>query len=171
MSSSVQAGSAASETVDHVPVSNSPADAPASFTSYSPPPVEKKPSHLHWWVIVLLVLAAPMLLALLSVPFSIVMAIASFIFGFAVAGVSLIGAGIASIISVPFAIFTGIGNAVLAFGVGLVSIGFGIIFLLVTINLVKVIFKGIRFVWGRLFKREDRRYYSYDGGINHGGQQ
>ena len=171
MSNSVQVGSAASEAVDHVPVSNSPADGTASFTPYSPPPVEKSSSFPRWWIIVLLVLAAPMLLALLSVPFSIIMAIASFIFGFAVAGVSLIGAGIASIISVPFVIFSGVGNAVLAFGVGLMSIGFGIIFLLVTITLVKAIFKGLRFVWGRLTNREGRREYSYDGGAFNGGQQ
>ena len=173
MSDSIQFGASTSEVVDaeHVPVSNSPANSSANYTPYSPPPIAKTSSHLRWWVIVLLILAAPMLLALLSVPFSIVMAIASFVFAFAVTGVSLIGAGFASLISVPFIIGTGIGQAVLTGGVGLMSIGFGIIFLLVTIALVKAIFKGLRFVWERLFKREKRHEYGFDGGIYSGQQQ
>ena len=171
MSSSAQTGTATSEVADHVPVSNSPSGVTASYTPYMPPPIEKTSSFPRWWVIILLVLASPMLLAFLSVPLSIVMAIASFIFAFGVAGVSLIGAGFASLISAPFAISTGIGNAVLASGVGLMSIGFGIIFLLVTVYSVKAIFKGLRFVWGRFFKRKDRREYGFEGGINHGGQQ
>ena len=168
MSSSVQVGSAAGGVVGHVPVSNSPADGTARYAPYTPHPVEKSTSFPRWWVIVLLVLASPMLLALLSVPFSIVMAIASFVFAFAITGVSLIVAGFASLISVPFVIVTGIGNAVLTFGIGLVSIGVGMIFLIVTIKLVKAIFKGLKFVWGRLFKRETRHEYGFNGGINYG---
>ena len=132
---------------------------------------EKESSFPRWWVIVLLILAAPMLLALLSVPFSIIIAIASFVFAFAVTGVSLIGAGIASLISVPFVITSGINQAVLAGGTGLMSIGFGIIILYATIKLAQAIFKGLSFIWRRLFSRKNRHEYSHDRGANYGQQQ
>ena len=173
MSSPVQIDSATGEAVDalQIPVSNSPTDSSASFTPYSPPPAERKLSFPRWWVIVLIILAAPMIIALLSVPFSIMMAIASFVFALAVTGVALIGAGIASLISIPLVITANFGSAVFIGGMGLMNIGFGIIFLVVNIKLVKFLLKGLKFVWRKLFKRENKHAHGFDGGVEHGRQQ
>ena len=175
MSNSVQVNGSTSEEVATVvepfQAHNAPPGDSAGFTPYSPPPAEKAPSFPKWWIIVLIILAAPMLLALLSIPFSIIMAIASFIFALAVTGVSLIGAGIASLISVPFVMATEFGSAVFIGGMGLMSIGFGIIFLIVNIKLVKVLFKGLKFVRRRLLKREGEHGQGYNGRFEHGRQQ
>ena len=127
----------------------------------------EKPPFLRWWVIVLIILAAPMIITLLSVPFSIIMAVLGLVFGIAVAGISLVGAGVASLISVPFIITTSVGSAVLAGGIGLMSLGFGILFLIATTQLIRVVFSGLRFLWKRLARRE----YGYDGRAVNGQQQ
>ena len=140
------------------------------FAPYTPPRTEEKSFSFRWWMIVLIILAAPMILALLSVPFSIIIAIASFIFGIAAAGVSLIGAGLAALVTVPFVVFTDLPSAALAGGAGLMSIGFGILFLYATIELVKLLVKGLKFVWRKLFNRRDKHYHSFDGGTHYGQQ-
>ena len=175
MSNPVQVNSSAGEAVTTVVETSHAHNAPpgdsVSFTPYSPPPAERTSSFPRWWVIVLIILAAPMLLALLSIPFSIIMAIGSFIIALAVTGVSLIGAGIAGLISVPFIITTEFGSAVFVGGMGLVSIGFGIIVLLVNIKLVKILFIGLKFVWSKLYNHGNKHDFSFDGGFGYGRQQ
>ena len=124
-------------------------------------------SKFRWWVIVLIILAAPMILALLSVPLSIVMAIVVFVFGIAAAAISLIGAGIAGLVSVPFIITTSVGSAVLTGGIGLMSLGFGILLFIATVQIVKLIIGGIKFLWSRLVRRE----HVVEGGAVNGQQQ
>ena len=172
MSNSVQMDRSKGETVTlDAPQSNAPVREPVGFTPYSPACAEEKPTIFRWWVIVLIILAAPMLLAFLSIPFSIIMAIGGFVFGLGLAGVSLIAAGIASLISVPLVIFASFGSGVLIGGLGLMSIGFGILFLIATTKLVKFIFGGSKFLWRKISGRGSKREYGFDGGTMYGQQQ
>ena len=128
---------------------------------------EKKPSFPRWVIVMLIILAIPvglpLMISLLVVPISLV-------FSFAVAGFAAIVAGIASLISVPFVVFSDFGSGVFIFGTGLMSIGFGIILILVNYNLVKFLFRGVKYIWNKLINREDKHGYgnNFEGGVAHG---
>ena len=137
---------------------------------------EKKP-FFRWWVIVLIVLAIPVglpiLISLLAVPFSIIITLALIIISFAVAGIFSIIAGAVSLIAVPIIVFSDVASAVFVGGLGLVSMGIGIILLIVNIKLVNVLYRGLKFLWRKIFKRKDKfeHDYSYDRGAQYDGQQ
>ena len=181
MSNSVQIGGVASETttVDVEPSQafNSPKDDSTRFTTYSPPFAEKKPFFLRWWVIVLIILAIPVglpiVISLLAVPFALIVALASIVISFAVAGLVSIVAGIASLFAVPIIVFSDFRSAVFVGGMGLMSIGIGIIFLIINTKLVDILYRGLKFLWRKLFKRKDiyKHDYSYDRGTQYDGQQ
>ena len=138
---------------------NAPDGGASPMAAYSLPASDKTSSPFRWWIIALVILAAPIglpiLLALLSVPFSIIMALASIVFSLAMAGVAFIAAGAISVFSVPFIIFTEPGSAVFIGGIGLVGIGLGIIILIANIKLAKMLFGGLKFVGGKIFKKKE----------------
>ena len=125
---------------------------------------EKKP-FFRWWVIVLIVLAIPVglpvLISLLAIPLSLIAALASIVISLAVAGLVSIVAGIASIIAVPFIISSNFASAVFVGGLGLMSLGIGIIFLIVNTKLVDALYRGLKFLWKKIFKRKEKYEHDY----------
>ena len=135
----------------------SPAADSSKHEYYREPSAERK-SYFKWWVIVLIVLAAPvglpLLVSLLAIPFSIIISFLAIIVSIAIAGIGSIIAGAVSLVAVPLVVFTDIASAVFICGLGLMAIGFGICLLILNTKLTNAMYLVIKFLWRKLFRRK-----------------
>ena len=123
------------------------------YVPYSPTPPEK-PHFPRVWIIILAVFAIPIglpiLMALLSIPFSIFIGAVTVFIALFFAGAALILSGIAGIASVPMLLFSDFGSGVFTGGMGLISIGIGILIVVMISRLFSVFFNFLALCMKRL---------------------
>lgn len=110
------------------------------------------------WLVFLGILATPIALPLalviIAVFFSLLIAVASVLFAFAVTSVALIVAGIAAGAISMAALLTNVGTGLLGMSAGFICIGVGILFAIITVLFARWGFRALAFLLNRMNRKK-----------------